>query len=90
LPNGIRRDERAVAETIESNVRRLILGEMAVNPKYYERMSDLLDALIAERKRQALDYGVSGSTRRADKAGEQPRGADAVAAWRSTLPRSAQ
>ena len=29
---------------------------MAVNPKYYERMSELLDALIAERKRQALDY----------------------------------
>lgn len=32
------------------------MGEMAVNPKYYERMSDLLDALIAERKRQALGY----------------------------------
>ena len=46
----------AVAETIENNVRRLIIDEMAVNPKYYERMSDLLDALIAERKRQALDY----------------------------------
>jgi len=56
LPNGIRRDEGAVAETIENNVRRLIIDEMAVNPKYYERMSELLDALIAERKRQALDY----------------------------------
>lgn len=56
LPDGIRRDEGAVAETIENNVRRLIIDEMAVNPKYYERMSELLDALIAERKRQALDY----------------------------------
>jgi type I restriction enzyme, R subunit len=28
-----------VAETIENNVRRLIIDEMAVNPKYYERMS---------------------------------------------------
>jgi type I restriction enzyme R subunit len=56
LPDGIRRDEAAVAETIENNVRRLIIDEMAVNPKYYERMSDLLDALIAERKRQALGY----------------------------------
>lgn len=56
LPDGIRRDEGAVAETIENNVRRLIIDEMVVNPKYYERMSELLDALIAERKRQALDY----------------------------------
>lgn len=56
LPDGIRRNQAAVAETIENNVRRLIIDEMAVNPKYYERMSELLDALIAERKRQAMDY----------------------------------
>ena len=31
LPDRIRRDERAVAETIENNVRRLIIDEMAVN-----------------------------------------------------------
>ena len=37
LPNGIRPDEGAVAETIENNVRRLIIDEMAVNPKHYER-----------------------------------------------------
>ena len=35
---------RSVAETIENNVRRLIIDEMAVNPKYYEKMSALLDA----------------------------------------------
>jgi type I restriction enzyme R subunit len=56
LPDGIRRNDGAVAETIENNVRRLIIDEMAVNPKYYEKMSDLLDALIAERKRHAVDY----------------------------------
>ena len=56
LPENIRRSEEAMAETIENNVRRLIIDEMAVNPKYYEEMSTLLDALIAERKRQALDY----------------------------------
>lgn len=56
LPEGLRQNEDAVAETIENNVRRLIIDEMAVNPRYYERMSELLDALIAERKRQALDY----------------------------------
>ena len=56
LPEGIRNNKEAMAETIENNVRRLIVDEMAVNPKYYEEMSRLLDALIAERKRQALDY----------------------------------
>jgi type I restriction enzyme R subunit len=45
-----------VAETIENNVRRLIIDEMAVNPKYYEKMSQLLDALILQRKQEALDY----------------------------------
>ena len=34
LPDGIRGNRDAVAETIENNVRRVILDEMAVNPKY--------------------------------------------------------
>lgn len=29
---------------------------MAVNPKYYEKMSVLLDALITQRRQEALDY----------------------------------
>jgi type I restriction enzyme R subunit len=37
-------------------VRKLILDEQPTNPKYYEKMSELLDALIRERKAQALDY----------------------------------
>jgi type I restriction enzyme R subunit len=52
----LRDDREAMAETIENNVRRLIIDEMAVNPKYYEKMSDLLDALIAQRKHEAMDY----------------------------------
>ena len=56
LPEGIRDDSEAVAETIENNVRRLIVDEAAVNPTYYEKMSELLDALIHERKQQATDY----------------------------------
>lgn len=58
LPEGLREDRGAVAETIENNVRRLIIDEMAVNPKYYERMSQLLDALVAQRKQDAMDYKV--------------------------------
>lgn len=56
LPEGIRGDQEAVAETIENNVRRLIIDEMAVNPKYFEKMSGLLTALIKERKAHAVHY----------------------------------
>lgn len=56
LPKGIRENEGAVAETIENNVRKLIIDEQPINPKYYEQMSELLDALIVRRKQQALDY----------------------------------
>jgi type I restriction enzyme, R subunit len=56
LPKGLRENREAVAETIENNVRRLIIDEQPINPKYYERMSQLLDALIAQRRQVALDY----------------------------------
>ena len=56
LPERIRRDPEAMAETIENNVRRIVIDEMAVNPKYYERMSKLLDALILQRKQESLEY----------------------------------
>ena len=56
LPERIRRDPEAMAETIENNVRRIVIDEMAVNPKYYERMSRLLDALILKRRQESLDY----------------------------------
>jgi type I restriction enzyme R subunit len=58
LPDGLRNNKQAMAETIENNVRRLIIDEMAVNPKYYEKMSQLLDALIAERRQSAVDYKI--------------------------------
>jgi type I restriction enzyme R subunit len=58
LPDGIRKNREAVAETIENNVRRLIIDESPINPKYYEKMSQLLDALIQQRRQQALDYAA--------------------------------
>ena len=56
LPPGIRKNHGAIAETIENNVRRLIIDETAVNPKYYEQMSALLDALINQRREEAIEY----------------------------------
>jgi type I restriction enzyme R subunit len=56
LPDGIRKNKEAVAEAIENNVRKLIIDEQPINPKYYEKMSALLDALIEQRRKEALDY----------------------------------
>jgi type I restriction enzyme, R subunit len=56
LPEGIRNDPEAVAETIANNVRKVIIDERALNPKYFDRMSELLDAILEERRKGALDY----------------------------------
>jgi type I restriction enzyme R subunit len=56
LPKGLRDDPDAVAETIENNMRRIITDESPINPKYYDRMSELLDALIEQRRQQAISY----------------------------------
>ena len=56
IPENIRKNKETVAETIENNVRRLIIDEMPTNPKYYEKMSVLLDELIRLRKAAAQNY----------------------------------
>ena len=56
LPKGIREDPEAVAETITNNIRKLVVDERPLNPKYYDRMSELLDAILEERRQGSLDY----------------------------------
>lgn len=56
LPEGIKGNQDASSETIENNVRKLIIDETPVNPKYYEQMSELLDALVEQRKADAISY----------------------------------
>ncbi|MBT7484534.1 HsdR family type I site-specific deoxyribonuclease [Candidatus Peregrinibacteria bacterium] len=56
LPEAIKKNEEAVAETIENNVRKLITDEMPTNPKYYQRMSELLDELVRKRRQADLEY----------------------------------
>ncbi|MYK89112.1 MAG: type I restriction endonuclease subunit R, partial [Acidobacteria bacterium] len=80
LPDGIRGNRRSVAETIENNVRRLIVDEMSVNPKYYERMSSLLDELIRQRRDEAIAYedylkrvtALAAKVRRGEDGGARP------------------
>lgn len=56
LSESIRKDPEAAAETIVNNVRKTIVDEQAMNPKYYESMSTLLDALIEQRREAVIDY----------------------------------
>jgi type I restriction enzyme, R subunit len=56
LPKGIQKNKDAVAEVIENNVRKVIIDEQPINPKYYDRMSELLDALIDRRRKKAMEY----------------------------------
>ncbi len=53
---GVMKTDEAVAETIENNVRKLIINESPVDPAYYDKMSQLLDALIAQRRKAVISY----------------------------------
>ena len=52
----LKENKNAVAETIENNVRSKILKEHLADPIYYEKMSTLLDEIIADRKAEAIEY----------------------------------
>jgi type I restriction enzyme R subunit len=56
LPKGIKKNEKAVSETIENNVRSKITEDYLLNPAYFEQMSKLLDEIIEQRKKEAIDY----------------------------------
>src|SRR5207245_9816859 len=56
LPKEVQRSHEATAETIENNVRRLIIDEMPTNPKYYQQMSELLSELVKRRKQEDIAY----------------------------------
>ena len=56
MPEGIRSDHGAIAETIENNVRRKIIKEHLNDPAYYDSMSALLDEIVSARKAKAIEY----------------------------------
>jgi type I restriction enzyme R subunit len=53
---GLKGNKDAIAETIENNVRRKIIKEHLNDPAFYEKMSALLDEIIALRKARAIEY----------------------------------
>jgi type I restriction enzyme, R subunit len=56
LPENIKKNKEAMAETIENNLRKVIIEESPTNPIYYEKMSVLLDELIKLRNEEVADY----------------------------------
>jgi type I restriction enzyme R subunit len=56
LPGGIKGNKDAVAETIANNVRSKIIKEQLNDPAFYDRMSKLLEEIIADLKAKRLDY----------------------------------
>ncbi|MGA9766411.1 MAG: HsdR family type I site-specific deoxyribonuclease [Rhodomicrobium sp.] len=53
---GLKGDKDAIAETIENNVRSKIIKEHLNDPAFFEKMSALLDEIIAARKAKAIEY----------------------------------
>ncbi len=56
LPEGIRSNKEAIAETIENNVRVKIIKDHLIDPAYFDEMSKLLSEIVKERKANAVSY----------------------------------
>jgi type I restriction enzyme, R subunit len=56
LPDNIKNDKEAMAETIENNVRTKIVKEHLNDPTFFEKMSHLLSEIIKQRKAKAIEY----------------------------------
>ncbi len=56
IPKSTRGNQEAVAEIMENNVRSKIVEEHLLDPKYFEKMSVLLNELIEARKRETISY----------------------------------
>jgi len=48
--------QEAAAEAIENNIRKKIVERQIVNPRYYEKMSAILQRLINDRKKGIIAY----------------------------------
>lgn len=56
LPDGIKGNKEAVAETIANNVRSKIIKEHLNDPAFYDTMSALLNEILSDLKGQRINY----------------------------------
>ena len=50
------KSKEGISETIENNIRSVLLKGQLNDPAFFEKMSDVLDQIIQQRKSNALDY----------------------------------
>ena len=82
LPDKVKKNKKMVAEIIQNNVRKLIIDERPINPKYFDKMSELLDALVEKLRNDASQYQeyLKGVAELARKVADPNRGGDYPAA----------
>jgi type I restriction enzyme R subunit len=56
LPDGIKGNKGAVAETIANNVRSKIIKDHLNDPAFYDKMSTLLTEILADLRAKRIDY----------------------------------
>lgn len=56
LPDGIKGNRNTVAETIANNVRSKIIKDHLNDPAYYDKMSELLQEILADLKAARISY----------------------------------
>lgn len=54
--DGTGKEQESAAEAIENNIRKKVVQKLVINPAYYNKMSEVLEMLILERKKGVLDY----------------------------------
>lgn len=50
------KEQESAAEAIENNIRKKVVEKIVLNPKYYEKMSAVLEQLILERRQGVITY----------------------------------
>ena len=56
MPESFKKNKKAMALAIENNIASTIINNKNQNPRYYSKMSELLEELIEVKKDQSLDY----------------------------------
>ncbi len=50
------KEQESAAEAIENNIRKKVIQKIIINPAYYNKMSEVLEQLILDRKSGVLAY----------------------------------
>ncbi len=56
MPKSFKNNKKAISLAIENNIASTIINNKNQNPRYYSKMSELLEKLIETKKEQNLDY----------------------------------